>query len=286
MTRGPSSERAGRGAAGSVTRGPSSGRAGWIRERGRGVGVSQRGGKGRLDLTTSDDTSPKLPPEAISNFHSTLQKVAYARDGRPDMDFAVSFLQGKQSSPSEQDAKDLTHLQGYLKKFPEKKIIFKPKDMQLRGYADAAYNITNDGRSHYGYAISLGYSLISTKGGRIKTVVRSSTEAEISAVNEIASDILWCRDVLEELGYKQDPIPIMEDNKSCITMLQTEPRNFHSKSRHVRVKWAFFREEYAKKTIFLRYCPTASMVPDLLTKTLGTRAHNLLSTAILNGSEP
>ena len=105
--------------------------------------------------------------------------------------------------------------------------------MQFRGYADAAYNITNDGRSHYGYAISLGYSLISTKGGRIKTVVRSSTEAEISAVNEIASDILWCRDVLEELGYKQDPIPIMEDNKSCITMLQTELRNFHSKSRHV-----------------------------------------------------
>ena len=186
-----------------------------------------------MDLTTSDEASPKLPPEAISNFRSTLQKIAYARDGRPDMDFAVSFLQGKQSSPSEQDAKDLTHLLGYLKKFPEKNIIFKPKDMQFRGYADAAYNITNDGRSHYGYAISLGYSLISTKGGRIKTVVRSSTEAEISAVNEIASDILWCRDVLEELGYKQDPIPIMEDNKSCITMLQTELRNFHSKSRHV-----------------------------------------------------
>ena len=130
------------------------------------------------------------------------------------------------------------------------------------------------------------YSCISTKGGRIKTVVRSSTEAEISAVNEIASDILWCRDVLEELGYKQDPIPIMEDNQSCITMLQTEPRNFHTKSRHVRVKWAFFREEYANKTIFLRYCPTASMVADLLTKPLGSRAHNLLSTAILNGSEP
>ena len=240
----------------------------------------------RMDLTTSDANSPLLPPEGISNFRSTLQKIAYARDGRPDMDFAVSFLQGKQSSPTEEDWKDLGHLLGYLKRFPEKKIIFKPKDMQLRGYTDAAYNITNDGRSHYGYVISLGYSCISTKGGRIKTVVRSSTEAEISAVNEIASDILWCRDVLEELGYKQDPIPIMEDNQSCITMLQTEPRNFHTKSRHVRVKWAFFREEYANKTIFLRYCPTASMVADLLTKPLGSRAHNLLSTAILNGSEP
>ena len=240
----------------------------------------------RTDLTTSDESSPTLPTQGISKFRSTLQKVAYARDGRPDIDFTVSFLQGKQSTPTEQDWKDPAHLLGYLKRFPEKKIIFKPKDMQLRGYADAAYNITNNGRSHYGYVITLGHNFISTKGGRIKTVVRSSTEAEISAVNEIASDILWCRDVLLELGYPQDPIPIMEDNQSCITMLQTEPRNFHSKSRHVRVKWAFFRQEYEKRTIYLRYCPTASMIADLLTKPLGSRALNLLSTAILNGSEP
>ena len=54
------------------------------------------------------------------------------------MDFAVSFLQGKQSAPSELDWQDLVHLLGYLKRYPEKNIIFKPKDMQLRGYADAA----------------------------------------------------------------------------------------------------------------------------------------------------
>ena len=60
-------------------------------------------------------------------------------------------------------------------------------------------------------------------------------------MNEIASEILWCRDVQEELGYPQGKIPIAEDNMSCITMPQKEPRSFHSKSRHVRVKWAFFR---------------------------------------------
>ena len=205
----------------------------------------------RMDLTNSDDTSPLLPPKGVSAFRSMLQKIAYAREGRPDIDFAVSFLQGKQSSPTEQDWNDLSHLLGYIKRFPEKKIIIKPKDMQLRGAADAAFNITNDGRSHYGYVITLGYTLVSTKGGRIETVVRSSTEAEISAVDEIASDILWCRDVLEKLGHHQDTIPIMEDNLSCITMLQKEPRNFHTKSRHVRVKWAFFREEYTKRTSVL-----------------------------------
>ena len=195
----------------------------------------------RSDLTESDPDSPKLSETMISRFRSTLQKVAYAREGRPDFDFAVCFLQSKQSSPSEQDWSDLQHLLGYIKRFPEREVVFKPKDLQLRGFCDASFNITSDGRSYYGYIITLGNSLVATKGGRVKMVVRSSTEAEISAVNEIVSELLWCRDVLEELGYEQTKMPIMEDNLSCITMLQKEPRSFHSKSRHVRFKWAFPR---------------------------------------------
>ena len=115
----------------------------------------------------------------------------------------VSFLQSKQAQPTHQDWDDLAHLLGYLKSFPDRPILFAPTDLQLTGYADAAFNITPDGRSHYGYPVRLGDSLISSKGGRIKSVVRSSTEAEISSVNELLSDLLWCRDVLEELGYPQ-----------------------------------------------------------------------------------
>lgn len=46
------------------------------------------------------------------------------------------------------------------------------------------------------------------KGGRIKTVVRSSTEAEIVGVNEVTSEILWVRDVLVELGFPQHETPV------------------------------------------------------------------------------
>ena len=239
----------------------------------------------RSNLLESDKDSPKLSEGKASRFRSVLQKIAYAREGRPDFDFTVCYLQSKQSSPSEQDWSDLEHLLGYNKKFPEKEVIFKPRDLQLRGYTDASFNITIDGRSYYGYIITLGNALVSSKGGRIKSVVRSSTEAEISAVNEIASELLWCRDVLEELGYEQKTMPVCEDNQSCITMLQKEPRSFHSKSRHVRVKWAFFRQEFSKRTMILRYCPTEKMVADLLTKPLGGKSHNLHSDAILCGSE-
>ena len=240
----------------------------------------------RSNLLESDPESPKLSESGANRFRSVLQKIAYAREGRPDFDFAVCYLQSKQSSPTEQDWSDLEHLLGYIKRVPEREIIFKPKDLQLRGHTDASFNITEDGRSYYGYLITLGHALVSTKGGRIKSVVRSSTEAEISAVNEIVSELLWCRDILEELGYEQKKIPISEDNQSCIPMLQKEPRSFHSKSRHVRVKWAFFRQEYTKRTLVLSYCPTEKMVADLLTKPLGGKAHNLHSAVIFSGSEP
>ena len=240
----------------------------------------------RSNLTESDPSSNKLSPIEANKFRSTLQKIAYAREGRPDFDFTVCYLQSKQSAPSEQDRDDLLHLLGYVMRFPEKQVIFKPKDLQLRGHADASFNITIDGRSYYGYLITLGGSLVSTKGGRIKTIVRSSTEAEITAVNEIVSELLWCRDIMEELGYEQKKMPILEDNQSCITMLQKEPRSFHSKSRHVRVKWAFFRQEYNKRTLCLCYCPTEKMTADILTKPLGGKAHKLHSTAIFSGSEP
>ena len=224
-----------------------------------------------------------LEQKDISAFRSTLQKIAYAREGRPDFDFVVSYLQGRQSAPTKQDWDDLQHLLGYVKRVPEREVIFRPTDLQLRAYADAAFNITADGRSHYGYVVTLGRALICTKGGRVKTIVRSSTEAEITAVNEVVSDLLWCCDILEELGYDQKPMPILEDNQSCITMLQQEPRNFQSKSKHVRVKWAFFRQEHSKRTLFLKYCPTADMVADLLTKPLGGKTHNLHSTKLFHG---
>ena len=110
----------------------------------------------RSDLLTPDVNSPKLGEKGISRFRSILQKVAYAREGRPDFDFVVCYLQSKQSSPTEQDWSDLFHLLGYIKRFPEKVVAFAPTDLQLRGYTDASFNITADARSYFGYIITLG----------------------------------------------------------------------------------------------------------------------------------
>ena len=45
----------------------------------------------RSNLLEVNTTSELLPSQGISTFRSTLQKIAYAREGRPDIDFTVSI---------------------------------------------------------------------------------------------------------------------------------------------------------------------------------------------------
>ena len=48
--------------------------------------------------------------------------------------------------------------------------------------------------------------------------------------------------------------------------MQTEPRSFQTNSRHVRVKWAFSKQENDKELLKPVHCPTEKMRADLLTK--------------------
>jgi hypothetical protein len=131
--------------------------------------------------------------------------------------------------------------------------------------------------------MTLGGSTIASKSFRIKTIVLDSTSAEIVAVTDGICEALWARDLLIELGYAQKSIEIKEDNQSCITMLQKEPRNFQTKSKHVRVKWRFYRQVHRNGLVHLKYCPTEDMRADLLTKPLRGTARCRHMVSILKG---
>ena len=68
----------------------------------------------RTDLLTHRPEAPALGKTQHSEFRSILQKVAYTREGRPDIDFVVSHLQRLQSAPTATDWNDLMHLLQYL----------------------------------------------------------------------------------------------------------------------------------------------------------------------------
>ena len=224
-------------------------------------------------LSRPRDTRPLTKVEHAS-FRSVLQQVSCI-DTRPELSFICSFLQRHQAAPLLQDLKSVWHVLRYLNGAPDVPLVFKPSNGQLRAMVDASYASHPDGRSHYGYAIIMGSSVnshISFKSGSIKTVCRSSTESEISGVNEVTSELLWTVDLAKEMGLYQGNNAIDEDNTSCITLMQQEPRNFQTSSRHIRVKFAFFRQQYKRGILHLRHCRTEDLAADILTKpTIGGR---------------
>ena len=85
---------------------------------------------------------------------------------------------------------------------------------------DGAFATHRDMRSHTGGALSLGKGVIPGVSTRQELMTRSSTEAELVAVDDCMSLILWTRYFLEAQGYGVDDAIIYQDNKSAILLEQ------------------------------------------------------------------
>ena len=112
----------------------------------------------------------------------------------------------------------------------------------------------------------LGSAPVMSKTWKLKHVTLSSTEAELSALAEAGTYVVWAREFLADLGFPQSgPTPVMEDNQSAITMSIKGGGNF-KRSKHLIVRQTFIDELIKDGTLSLQYCPTTDMVADLLTK--------------------
>jgi hypothetical protein len=101
---------------------------------------------------------------------------------------------------------------------------------------------------------------------QIKTsTALSSTEAEYLALSSVTTDILWLRNFLKEMGFKQtEPSTIYQDNKSCIDIASSFKQ--HSGVKHIDLRDYFVGDHVlAQKTITLQEKATGDMVADLMT---------------------
>ena len=89
------------------------------------------------------------------------------------------------------------------------------------------------------------------------------------AAFEATKDIMYFRDVLEELGFKQlHPTPLYIDNKSLISMVH-QPSGNHKRTRHYLLRLNFMIEQVSLLKVHLEYLEAPKQTADLLTKPLG-----------------
>ena len=102
----------------------------------------------------------------------------------------------------------------------------------------------------------------------------SSTEAEYMACTRAAQEVIWLRQLLEQLGFKQtSPTNLLRDNQGAIALAKN-PRN-HPRTKYIELRYHFIRLAISDGHILLNYVPTSEMVVDGLTKTLTCDKHEL-----------
>jgi hypothetical protein len=141
-------------------------------------------------------------------------------------------------------------------------------DVQITAYVDASHGLHADGKSQTGCAITIGGGAVYTKCSKQKIVAKSSTEAELIAVTDSLSYILWFKQFLTDLlGHEQRAVTVMQDNTSTIA-LATNGKSSSDMTKHIKVRHFLIKQHIEEGDVIIKHCPTKEMWADLLTKPL------------------
>ena len=90
-------------------------------------------------------------------------------------------------------------------------------------------------------------------------------------IYELSLEILYYKDILNDLGLKQGSISVFEDNQAAIAIM-TRPEK-RTKMRHLDAKYFRIQEMVQNQVIDIKYVPSANNVADLMTKILPKATH-------------
>lgn len=116
-------------------------------------------------------------------------------------------------------------------------------------YSDWAGSI-DDIKSTSGYTFWLGFGIFSWASRKQESVAKSSVEAKYVAAIRARSQAIWLKRILEDMGEcQQGSTTILYDNKQMITIMENHV--FHSRTKHISIKYYFLREAVGNKKLIL-----------------------------------
>jgi hypothetical protein len=134
--------------------------------------------------------------------------------------------------------------------------------------------------------MSMGKGSIISMSTKQKLNTKSSTEAELVAVDDAMPRILWTRYFLLSQGYAVEPAILHQDNQSAILLEKNGKASSSKRTRHINIRYYFITDRVKKGKITIEYCPTKEMVGDFFTKPLQGALFYKLRAIILNIPSP
>lgn len=226
----------------------------------------------------------KLAPDKAEWFHSGVAKLLYlAKRTRPDIILPVSFLTTRVQSSDVDDMGKLQRVFKYLNGTADFGIILRPdKDSVTQSaYIDASYGVHADGKSHSGMVLTMGMGPLLVKSNKQKIVTKSSTEAELIALSDLCSPVIWSRDFLAAQGENVPPTVVYQDNMSTMALVDRGGSS-SDRTRHIKVRHYWVKDYVDRNEIKIVYLPTERMVADILTKPMQGEQFKMLRNLLLN----
>ncbi|GKF40911.1 hypothetical protein Tco_0124253, partial [Tanacetum coccineum] len=145
----------------------------------------------------------------------------------------------------------------------------------LVAYSDSDYAGANlDRKSTTGGCQFLGKRLIFWQCKKQTIVATSTTEAEYVAAAHCCRQVLWIQNKMLDYGFNFMNTKIFIDNESTISIVKNPI--YHSKTKHIEIRYHFIKDSYEKKLIQMLQIHTDDNVVDLLTKAFNGPRFNFL----------
>jgi hypothetical protein len=200
-----------------------------------------------------------------------IGKLIYLTVTRPDISFSISQISQFMHSPRTQHLEAINRILRYLKGTPGKGIWMKNNNSnEICGYSDADWAESFDRKSTTGFCTFVGGNLDTWKSKKQNVVARSSAEAEYRAMALTASELIWIKQLLTDLGIKnQEPMKMCCDNQAARHIASNLV--FHERTKHIEVDCHFIREKLQSKEIETPFVRSKDQLADIFTKGLEPR---------------
>jgi hypothetical protein len=186
---------------------------------------------------------------------------------RPDIAHAVGVVSRFLSDPGREHWNAVKWIMRYLRGTSKLCLSFGSGKPMLVGYTDS--DMAGDvetRKSTSSYLITFSGGAVSWQSRLQKCIALSTTEAELIAATEACKELLWMKKFLQELGFKQQQYVLFCDNQSTIHLAKNS--SFHSRSKHIDVRYHWIRDTLNDKLLTLEKIHTDDNGSDMLTKAL------------------
>ena len=232
------------------------------------------------NILTNEDCPITPDPRKQKYYRSFITKLQFAASWiRFDISFTVSTLARFCASAGPSHWAVLHHLMEYLEAFPSFKLTYRRRtgvDDGLSGYADSDWGNSSSRRSTSGNLCLYNRSPVLWRSKLQKTTALSTAEAEYYSASTAATEVLYLRNLLENMGFAQPaPTPMYEDNTACIEW-GNHIIGGRERAKHIDIRKRFAHEVIQNGHMKLVRVSTSAQLADILTKTTAPKIKKVI----------